>query len=183
VRSDTFHGGTCRPEARSRRTWAQDARFLAHPVFAYFHGPWGRRPQPPGICRFAPETWHGGRRRTPKATSPRSLDRGPPATRALAGGRVAAQQSGFPNAMNRVWGPDLSSAAAYGTYLRLRPTARDPAQQTPGGRTEGKWCRSSWNTARLGSPCFWPKAGNPRGPGTASPAAGRCPISKYARAG
>jgi len=79
---------------------------LAHPVFAYFHGLWGRRPQTPGICRFAPETWHGGRRRTAKATSPMSLDRG--------GARVASQQSGFPNAMNRIWGPDLSSAAAHG---------------------------------------------------------------------
>jgi len=51
------------------------------------------------------------------------------------------------------------------------------------GGQPGRWCRSSWNTDRLCSSCFWHRAENPRGPGTASPRAGRCPISKNAKAG
>jgi|GEM_PF-2747508 len=34
---------------------------------------------------------------------------------------------------------------------RAGPATRDPPEQTPGGRTEGKWCRFRWNTDRL---CF-----------------------------
>ncbi len=55
-----------------------------------------------------------------------SLDRG--------GARVACRRSGFPNAMNRVWGPGLSSAAAHGISPQPGSAERDQPQRPPSGR-------------------------------------------------
>jgi len=71
------------------------------------------------------------------------------------------------------------------TYLPPRRVEythdRGPRKETSysrrqvGGKTDRRG-RSSWNTDRLCSSCLWHEAEHPRGPGTASPAAGRWPI-------
>ena len=96
-------------ELDSRIFWL--IRFLR--TFAWIAGKdRGRCPRTPGILRFPPAAWYGSEAMLPRTTaSPMPLDGCPPATRAHARGRAACQQSGFPNAVRGVWGPDLPSAA------------------------------------------------------------------------